>query len=84
MQTRAADPYASTSLLNAYSSALQMCGRYSDALQATDKEAAIASEFGLTFVTTYAELNAHSRLDGTARVRWGTSRLEHRGETGPG
>lgn len=59
---RAADPYASTSLLNAYSSALQMCGRYSDALKATDKEAAIASEFGLTFVTTYAELNRTAAL----------------------
>jgi ATP/maltotriose-dependent transcriptional regulator MalT len=34
-----------------------MSGRYTDALKAADKEAAIAAEFGLTFVTPYAELN---------------------------
>jgi ATP/maltotriose-dependent transcriptional regulator MalT len=59
---RTVDPYASTSLLNAYSYALFAIGRYRDALEAADREADIAAEFELTFVTPHAEINRASAL----------------------
>ena len=53
----ASDPYASTSMLNAFAYALFAVGQYRDALAAADKEIAIAEEFELPFVIPYAEIN---------------------------
>jgi LuxR family transcriptional regulator, maltose regulon positive regulatory protein len=52
-----ADPYVSTSMLNAYSYALLLTGQYRDALGAADREISIAEEFELLFVVPYAQIN---------------------------
>jgi LuxR family maltose regulon positive regulatory protein len=53
----ASDPYASTSMLNVLAGALFAAGQYRDALEAADKEIAIAEEFELPFAIPYAEVN---------------------------
>jgi ATP/maltotriose-dependent transcriptional regulator MalT len=58
----ASDPYATTSMLNAFAHGLFIAGRYRDALIAADKEIAIADEFELPFVIPYAEINRASAL----------------------
>src|SRR5213078_2184312 len=53
----ASDPYAITGMLNPFAYALFAVGRYADSLEATDKQIAIAEEFGLPFVIPHAAVN---------------------------
>jgi LuxR family transcriptional regulator, maltose regulon positive regulatory protein len=58
------DPYASTALLNVYADALTAAGRYRDGLSVTERELAIADEYGLDFVVAYAHVNKLRALVG--------------------
>lgn len=64
---KASNPYATTALLNVYANALSACGRYRDALTATELELAIADEFDLDFVVTFAQVNKARALIGLRR-----------------
>ena len=61
------DPYAKSSLLNIYSNALSALGRYKEALDATEREFALADEYGLEFVAHYALINKSRALTGLRR-----------------
>ncbi|MGH3009215.1 MAG: LuxR C-terminal-related transcriptional regulator [Gaiellaceae bacterium] len=65
---KASDPYAKSSVLNLYADALIAAGRYGEALKATQKELALAEEYGLEFVTYYALINKTRALTGLRRL----------------
>ena len=65
----ASDPYASTSMLNAFAYALFAAGRVSGTRSRRRiKEIAIAEEFELPFVIPYAEINRACCTHGVTRV----------------
>ncbi|HLX31998.1 MAG TPA: LuxR C-terminal-related transcriptional regulator [Gaiellaceae bacterium] len=65
---KATDPYAISSVLNLYADALVAAGRYSEALSVTERELALAEEYGLDFVTYYALVNKARALTGLRRL----------------
>lgn len=65
---KATDPHAKAAVLNLYSDALIAAGRYRDGLSATERELALAEEYGLEFVTYYALVNKLRALTGQRRL----------------
>ncbi len=65
---KATDPYAQSSVLNLYASALIAAGRYGEGLAAVEKELSLAEEYGFEFVVCYGFANKTWALAGLRRL----------------